>query len=96
MFFLRYLSRELDIHPSFFANNVNQFLTNQLYNDLEGHCNGEFYIICIMDVTNISAGKVMPGSGRAYFTMDYRAIIWKPFKGETVGHAVRKIVDESG
>jgi DNA-directed RNA polymerase subunit E'/Rpb7 len=37
-----------------------------------------------MDIYNISAGKVRPGSGEAHFTILYRAILWKPFKGETV------------
>ena len=85
MFFLRYLERVISIHPSFFANNVNQILKDQLFADLEGSCNGEYYIVCIMDIYNISPGKVRPGSGEALFTILYRAILWKPFKGETVG-----------
>ena len=92
MFFLRYLDREISIHPSFFGNNVHERLKDQLYADLEGSCNGEYYIVCIMDIYNISPGKIMPGSGEAQFTIRYRAILWKPFKGETVGphrHALR-------
>lgn len=84
MFFLRYLEREISIHPSFFGNSVHQRLKDQLYADLEGSCNGEYYIVCIMDIYNISAGRVRPGSGDAHFTILYRAILWKPFKGETV------------
>lgn len=84
MFFLRYLEREISIHPSFFGNNVNERLKDQLYADLEGSCNGEYYIVCIMDIYNISPGRVRPGSGEAHFTILYRAILWKPFKGETV------------
>ena len=84
MFFLRHLEREISIHPSFFGNNVNDRLKDQLYADLEGSCNGEYYIVCIMDVHDISPGKVRPGTGEAQFTILYRAILWKPFKGETV------------
>lgn len=84
MFFLRYLTREISIHPSFFGSNLEQRLTSQLYADLEGSCNGEYYIVCIMDIHSISAGKVRPGSGQADFTILYRAILWKPFKGETI------------
>lgn len=87
MFFLRYLEREISIHPSFFGNNVNERLKDQLYTDLEGSCNGEYYIVCIMDITNISPGNVRPGSGEAHFTIQYRAILWKPFKGEAVRQA---------
>jgi DNA-directed RNA polymerase II subunit RPB7 len=84
MFFLRYLERELNIHPSFFGNNVHDRLKDRLYADMEGSCNGEYYVVCIMDIYNISPGKVMPGSGEATFVILYRAILWKPFKGETV------------
>ena len=85
MFFLKYLEREMKIHPSFFASNVNEILKGQLFSEMEGSCNGEYYIVCILDIFNISAGKVRPGSGEAFFTILYRAILWKPFKGETVG-----------
>ena len=85
MFFLRYLEREISLHPSFLGNNINDFLQRKLYEDMEGSCNGEYYIICIMDIYNISAGKVRPGTGIAEFTILYRAILWKPFKGEAVG-----------
>ena len=85
MFFLRYLEREINIHPTFFTKDLNDRLRDQLYNDLEGSCNGEYYIICIMDIHSISMGKIRPGTGDASFTIRYRAILWKPFKGETVG-----------
>lgn len=91
MFFLRYLDREISIHPSFFGNNVHDRLRDQLYSDIEGSCNGEYYVVCIMDIYNISQGKVRPGSGEAQFTILYRAILWKPFKGETIDCVVDKI-----
>lgn len=84
MFFLRYLEREISIHPSFFGANIQDVLKTQLYADMEGSCNGEYYIVCIMDIYNVSAGKVVPGTGSAFFTILYRAILWKPFKGEAV------------
>jgi len=89
MFFLRYLEREISLHPSFLGNNINDFLQRKLYEDMEGSCNGEYYIICIMDIYNISAGKVRPGTGIAEFTILYRAILWKPFKGEAVSKRIR-------
>jgi len=91
MFFLQYLNREISIHPSFFASNVNEILKAQLFADMEGTCTGEYYIVCIMDIYSISPGKVRPGSGEAQFTVHYRAIVWKPFKGETVDCAVSKL-----
>lgn len=91
MFFLKYLEREINIHPSFFGQGINQRLRDQLFADLEGSCNGEYYVVCIMDIYNISPGKLRPGRGEAYFKIDYRAILWKPFKGETVRHEVVRL-----
>lgn len=89
MFFLRSLEREISIHPSFLGANIHDFLTKKLYEDMEGSCNGEFFIICIMDIQDISLGKVRPGTGVADFTILYRAILWKPFKGEVVRLTLR-------
>jgi DNA-directed RNA polymerase II subunit RPB7 len=84
MFFIKYLERDISIHPSFFGRGVSERLRLQLYADMEGTCNGEYYIICIMDITNISPGTVKPNRGEANFNIQYRAIVWKPFKGEVV------------
>ena len=85
MFFIKYLQREISIHPSFFGKDMEDRLKERLYADMEGSCNGEYYIICVLDVSHISAGRIKPGRGDANFVIDYRAIVWKPFRGETVG-----------
>lgn len=90
MFFLKYLERDCNVHPTFFGKQIEENLRDQLYTDMEGTCNGEYYTICIMDIYKISAGKIHPGAGRADFTISYRAIVWKPFKGETVRHARKR------
>jgi DNA-directed RNA polymerase II subunit RPB7 len=88
MFFLRYLTREMTMNPGLFARDMTQILKEQLYQQMEGDCNGEFYTICILDVTDISKGRVLPGTAEAMFTLSYRAIVWKPFRGETVSVAL--------
>lgn len=85
MFFLKHLDYEISIHPSFFGSGINDRLRDQLYSDREGSCNGEYYIVCITNIYDVSAGKVRPNRGEANFRMKYRAIVWKPFKGEVVG-----------
>lgn len=32
---------------------------------------------------------MLPGSGLAEFNVRYRAVVWRPFKGETVRYAAR-------
>lgn len=85
MFFLYELERTISLHPSFFGPRVNERLQDKLLADVEGTCNGQYYIICVVDIIEISEGRVMPGTGIANYIVRYRTVVWRPFKGETVG-----------
>lgn len=85
MFFLYNLERQVTLHPSYFGRNMHELVTGKLLKDVEGTCTGRYFIITIMDTFNISEGRILPGSGLAEFTVGYRAVVWRPFKGETVG-----------
>ena len=89
MFFLHRLERTITLHPSFFGPRIKEYLTNKLLQDVEGTCTGSFYIICCLDSFEFSEGRVVPGSAVAEYTVSYRAVVWRPFRGETV----RLVVD---
>ncbi|MCJ1337600.1 DNA-directed RNA polymerase II subunit [Bachmanniomyces sp. S44760] len=91
MFFLYELERVITLHPSFFGPRVKEYLTNRLLEDVEGTCTGQYYIICVMDAYDISEGRVIPGSAVAEYTVHYRAVVWRPFKGETVDAIVSSV-----
>ncbi|KAI9809058.1 MAG: hypothetical protein M1825_002347 [Sarcosagium campestre] len=91
MFFLYELERVITLHPSFFGPRVKEYLTNKLLEDVEGSCTGSYYIICVMDAYEISEGQIIPGSALAEFTVHYRAVVWRPFKGETVDGVVGSV-----
>lgn len=74
----------ISLHPSFFGPRVKEYLTTKLFDDVEGTCTGQYYIVCVVDAFDISEGRVVPGSGLAEYTIRYRAVVWKPFKGEIV------------
>lgn len=84
MFFIHQMEHTITLHPSFFGNRIHWILKNQLHQDVEGTNTGNYYIVCVMDVNDISDGRVIPGSGRAEYVLSYRAIVWKPYKGECV------------
>lgn len=68
------------------------FLENKLYSDVEGTCSGQFgYIIAVVSVLDIGKGMVLSGSGQAEFITRYRAIVFKPFKGEVVDGVVNNV-----
>uniref|UniRef100_A0A060TG99 DNA-directed RNA polymerase subunit n=1 Tax=Blastobotrys adeninivorans TaxID=409370 RepID=A0A060TG99_BLAAD len=94
MFFLKDLSLTLTLHPSYFGPQMTQYLKSKLLADVEGTCTGQFgYIICVLDGMKIDVGKgrVIPGSGAAEFDVKYRAIVWRPFKGEVVDAVVTNV-----
>jgi DNA-directed RNA polymerase II subunit RPB7 len=69
-----------------------EYLENKLMSDVEGTCSGKFgYIICVLTVTDVGAGIVLPGNGQAEFIARYRAIVFKPFKGEVLEGVVGEV-----
>ncbi|KAK8126264.1 DNA-directed RNA polymerase II subunit [Apiospora kogelbergensis] len=88
MFFLYNLERRLTLHPSYFGKNMKDLVTTKLSKDVEGTCTGSYYIISVVGNSSISEGRILPGSGLAEFTVAYRAVVWRPFKGETIDTVV--------
>lgn len=86
MFFIMECERNVTLHPSYFGKNMHDLVTSKLLRDVEGTCTGSYYIITIMDSFTVSEGRILPSSGLAEFTVNYRAVVWRPFKGETVNH----------
>jgi DNA-directed RNA polymerase II subunit RPB7 len=84
MFFLKEEERTMTLHPSFFGPNIPTYLFTELLKAVEGTIAGDYFIITVLDNHHVTEGKIMPGNGRAEFRMHYRAICWKPFKGEVV------------
>ncbi|KAJ4499078.1 hypothetical protein C8R41DRAFT_815929 [Lentinula lateritia] len=68
------------------------FLESKLYSDVEGTCSGKFgYIIAVVSILDIGKGMVISGTGQAEFITRYRAIVFKPFKGEVVDGVVASV-----
>lgn len=84
MFFLHNLEHTVTLHPSYFGRNMHELVTAKLVKDMEGVCMGDYFIIAIMDTFDVSEGRILPGNGLAEFTVGYRAVVWRPFKGEVV------------
>lgn len=73
---------------------MNKYLRDKLLTDVEGTCSGQFgFIVSVLDSVdiNVGKGKIIPSSGYAEFEVQYRAIVWKPFKGEVVDGIVSKV-----
>ncbi|KAF5379471.1 hypothetical protein D9615_006550 [Tricholomella constricta] len=92
MFFIKELTHTILLHPSYFGPRMLSFLESKLYADVEGTCSGQFgYIIAVVSILDIGKGMVLSGSGQAEFITRYRAIVFKPFKGEVVDGVVNNV-----
>ncbi|KAG6824731.1 hypothetical protein H0H92_005993 [Tricholoma furcatifolium] len=86
------LTHTILLHPSYFGPRMLSFLESKLYSDVEGTCSGQFgYIIAVVSILDIGKGMVLSGSGQAEFVTRYRAIVFKPFKGEVVDGVVNNV-----
>ncbi|KAL1924608.1 uncharacterized protein VTP21DRAFT_4262 [Calcarisporiella thermophila] len=92
MFFVKTLFHTIQLHPSYFGPDMAAFINKELHANVEGTCSGRFgYIISVINVIEMSRGKVLHGSGLAEFRVTYRAIVFKPFKGEVVDGIVTTV-----
>ncbi|KAG2112440.1 hypothetical protein BD769DRAFT_1492195 [Suillus cothurnatus] len=86
MFFIKELTHTILLHPSYFGPRMLQFLESKLYSDCAFG-----YIIAVVSILDIGKGMVLSGSGQAEFITRYRAIVFKPFKGEVVDGVVNNV-----
>ena len=84
MFFLKELEKTIQLHPSYFGPLIRSHIHRELLQKEEGSSTGKYTIVCILDSFDISDGQVMPGSGSAEYVVHYKAIVWRPYKGEVV------------
>ncbi len=76
---------------------MEQYLENTLYSDVEGTCSGAHgYIIAVLSILDIGHGSIQTGTGQAEFITRYRAIVFKPFRGEVVDGIVGEVNKVSG
>ena len=59
---------------------------------MEGTCSGRFgYIIAVASIEDIGSGRIQEGIGMAEYIVRYKAIVFKPFKGEVVDAKVTTV-----
>ncbi|AWU77468.1 hypothetical protein CAS74_002180 [Pichia kudriavzevii] len=94
MFFIKDLTLTLTLHPSHFGPDMKTHLRHRLLQDVEGTCTGEHgYIVCVLDILNSTTthGKVVPFDPCAHFNVQYKALVWKPIRGEVVDAQVSSV-----
>jgi len=92
MFYHISLKHELLIHPMYFGENLTDTIKQKLYSEVEGSCTGEHgFVIGVTIIDTIGDGEILPGRGFCRFPIRYKAIVFRPFKGEVVDGVVTQV-----
>jgi len=92
MFFLYELEKTIQLHPSFFGPLIRSHIHRELLAKEEGSNTGKYTIVCILDSFEVSEGQVVAGSGHAEYTVHYKAVVWRPFRGEIIDGVVSSVI----
>ena len=79
----------------------------KLFTEVEGTCTGKYdvggvnhiiiftlrhgFVIAVTTIDNIGLGMLQPGRGVALYPVKYKAIVFRPFKGEVLDAIVTQV-----
>jgi DNA-directed RNA polymerase II subunit RPB7 len=80
------------LHPRYFGPQIRDVIREKLYRDVEGTCLGNYgYVITITCIDEIGAGVLYSEDGMARYVIRYKAIVFRPFKGEVLEAIVKQV-----
>ncbi|MXQ90722.1 hypothetical protein E5288_WYG016086 [Bos mutus] len=86
------LEHEILLHPRYFGPNLLNTVKQKLFTEVEGTCTGKYgFVIAVTTIDNIGAGVIQPGRGFVLYPVKYKAIVFRPFKGEVVDAVVTQV-----
>lgn len=87
------LTHTILMHPSYFGPRMLEIIEAKLHSDVQGTCTGQYgFIIAVLEIIDVGPGIVLPGNGQAEFKTRYKAIVFKPFKGEVLDGVVTNVL----
>jgi len=82
------------VPPSRFSENVEEVVTDLLWQQFEGKLDREYgMIIGIEEIEEVGEGRIIEGDGAVYFEVDFTAIAFKPIMQEVVEGEVVEVVE---
>lgn len=64
----------------------------KLYSEVEGTCTGKYgFVIAVTTIDHIESGIIQPGQGFVVYPVKYKAIVFRPFKGEVLDAVVTQV-----
>lgn len=92
MFYHLQLEHEVLLHPRYFGPMLMDTVKKKLFAEKEGTCSGKFgFIISVTCIDDIGVGRIQPGQGFVVYPVKYRAIVFRPMKGEVLDAVVTQV-----
>ncbi|KAG8199932.1 DNA-directed RNA polymerase II subunit RPB7, partial [Stegodyphus mimosarum] len=92
MFYHISLEHEILLHPRYFGPQLLETVKQKLFTEVEGTCTGKHgFVIAVTTIDNIGAGFIQPGRGFVVYPVKYKAIVFRPFKGEVLDAVVTQV-----
>lgn len=92
MFYHIQLEHEIQLHPRYFGPNLLDTVKRKLFKEVEGTCTGKYgFVIAVTTIDSIGDGIIQSGTGFVTYPVRYRAIVFRPFKGEVLDAIVTQI-----
>ncbi|KFG54277.1 DNA-directed RNA polymerase II RPB7, partial [Toxoplasma gondii TgCatPRC2] len=83
MFFVVEQWHNVALRPAQLGRRYTQYVETLLRQQVEGKCLHNLgYIICVIRIVHMEAGRVQDGTGMVIVAARYQAIAFKPFKDE--------------
>uniref|UniRef100_A0A914W0J3 DNA-directed RNA polymerase II subunit RPB7 n=1 Tax=Plectus sambesii TaxID=2011161 RepID=A0A914W0J3_9BILA len=92
MFYHISMEHEISLHPKYFGPHLLETVKQKLFTEVEGTCTGKYgFVIAVTTIDNIGAGLIQPGRGFVVYPVRYKAIVFRPFKGEVMDAIVTQV-----
>ncbi|KAA0190890.1 hypothetical protein HAZT_HAZT005250 [Hyalella azteca] len=99
------LEHEILLHPRYFGPMLSDTVRQMLFTEVEGTCTGKStfhsnyslnsprygFVIAVTTIDDIGSGMVQPGRGFVLYPIKYKAIVFRPFKGEVLDAIVSQV-----
>ncbi|MPC29260.1 DNA-directed RNA polymerase II subunit RPB7 [Portunus trituberculatus] len=92
MFYHISLEHEILLHPRYFGPQLMDTVRQMLFTEVEGTCTGKYgFVIAVTTIDHIGSGMIQVGRGFVLYPIKYKAIVFRPFKGEVLDAVVTQI-----
>lgn len=92
MFYHISLEHDIMLHPRYFGPQLMDTVKQKLFSEVEGTCTGKYgFVIAVTTIDTIGAGLIQPGQGFVVYPVKYKAIVFRPFKGEVLDAVVTQV-----